>query len=166
MKHLTSTLTVGLLAVALLALVLQGQEGASQPSLPSQAGSFNAHYSELELTMGPVVRDEEGNNLSSQSFQLPVANRPVRISTTFTSADGALCAGEVIACHKSSTGECGFQVAQQEIVYGLGVNFHLYEVPAQETTPVGISLIGGTGGTFTVENVHTNGGTVRLAFWY
>ena len=171
MKHVTSTATVGLLAIALLALILQGQQGASQSSPSPQAKSFSAHYDELEFSIGAAVFDEEGNNLASQSFQLPVANRPVRISATFTAADGAICAGEAVACHKSSTGECGFPFGPNFISVGTQVQIPLFEAPSQETTPFGIKLLGGTGGsgkggTFTVENQHTSGGTVRLAFWY
>jgi len=166
MKRLTSTVTVGLVTVALLALILSGQQGASQSSTPSQASSLNAHYSESELSIDAAAYNEEGINLASRSFQLPVANRPVRISATFTAADGAICVGEVVACHKSSTGECGFQVTLPEILFGRQINFRLFEAPTQESTPLGIILVAGTDGTFKVENVHTSGGTVRLAFWY
>jgi hypothetical protein len=141
--------------VAVIAWFFQSQPGTSQSNLP-QGQSLNSHYSETVFDIGAL--DTETQQPALQSLVLPVLNRTLRISLTFTATDGELSSGETVACYKSSTGECGFDG-------GFSRGFNLLK-PNDPTTYLAIALEAGPNGTVVVQNYHTAPGSVRIGMWY
>jgi hypothetical protein len=170
MKHVKPiTTTIAALSLAAVAFVLHPQQGISEPALPPQGHSFNGHYAETDLMIGAALTDDDGIHPGMQSLPLPILNRTIRLSLTFTGTDGEVCFGEVVAYYKSAAGVCGFQDVVNGSAVSGGAGFSLLNTLPDGSSPgsaAGINLFTAPDGKIAVSNYHSAGGSIHVAFWY
>lgn len=162
MKDRKSSLALLMAVVGMAVLLFQSQQGISHATLPNLRDVFQAHYRDVNVTIDPAVTAEDGTFVPGiRSVRLPVLDRTVRISLTLKASDGEIGFGEIVACYKSSTGECGFQVADSSVFTGAGIPLIKFDA-----SYLAMYVEGGNDGTITLQNHHTAGGTVHVAMWY
>jgi hypothetical protein len=134
---------------AVVAFIVTNQPAVSQSAPPSTPPAFTAHYSEIntQLTGGQ----------SSPTYTLPVLNRAVRMSFSFVFDDGEYTFFEPLCFYAVTRGEFNVSGAgpiNNELAWPDGLGFG------------GVTLFGGTNGTFHFRNESSVNATMHVGLWY
>ena len=141
MKNLKSTITIVGLVVGLAAYTLQTPQAAVPGATPITSQSFNAHHTEMDVTLGLG---------QSAEIPLPVVNRVVRLSIVMSSnQDGEIDFEDVTTLYSINPGFEGVVRFR-----GSTADNNLF------------SLAGGSNGSVIITAAEDKSGPVHVTMWY
>ena len=149
MKIPKTNIALGAACAAIMMLVLHNQRAVSQPVPPTAPPAFTAHYSEVSTDLA--------GGATSATFTLPVVNRAIRMSVSFVRDDGDYTFQDMMCLYATTRGEFNVKGAgpinnPDAWPDGLGLG--------------GVTLFGGTNGTFYFRHDGGPNASLHVALWY